>query len=654
MLNRSNRRWLRLIAALAVVSCAACKDDDSGPDEVRPPGSEPTYTEEREPCADRTPLRNLYWGDLHIHTENSFDAYAFGVRNSPADAYRFARGEPLSIPPLDENGEGTRTVQLDRPLDFAAVTDHSEYLGEVQLCHDSDADAYDTARCEEYRAGGRDAVVSFGIRLAGANPSRWSDVCGEEGERCRSQSMTTWERIQQAADDAYDRSESCEFTSMLGYEYTGSLSANALHRNVIFRNEVVPETPISVFEEYQPWDMWRALDNTCGELDGCEVLAIPHNANQSAGTMFMAEYPDTEGPDEEAAAAAFRSRIEPLFEIYQHKGSQECRNGLSGILGAPDEFCGFEKIRAPETSDCGDGTGVAGLNNAGCISRRNFWRNVLVEGLREEERIGENPFKLGVVSGTDTHNATSGYVDEEGWKGHIGNSDSAVEDRLGGNTFTTGGIVTSPGGLTGVWAVENSRDAIFEALKRREVYATSGPRMSVRFFGGWGLDEDLCGDPKLIEEGYRKGVPMGSDLPPPPSDDAAPTFAVTAFADSADGALPLQRVQIIKGVVGEEDDLTIIDVAGGDNGASVDTDTCEPQGDGAKMLCGVWTDPDYDPNDRAFYYVRVLENPRCRWSTHLCNSLPEAEQPENCSNPDIQKTIQERAWTSPIWAMPSE
>ncbi|MGM0557873.1 MAG: DUF3604 domain-containing protein, partial [Myxococcota bacterium] len=276
------RRVLLLTGFLAL-GLVGCKDDEPGPGEVRPPGSEPNYTEEREPCADRNPLRNLYWGDLHVHTENSFDAYAFGVRNSPADAYRFARGEALTIPPLDENGEGTRTVELDRPLDFAAVTDHSEYLGEVQLCQDRDADAYDTSRCEDYRLGGRDAVVDFGIRLAGANPSRWTDLCGDDGSRCLDRSETTWDRVQQAAEDAYDRSESCEFTTMMAYEYTGSLRANALHRNVIFRNEVVPETPISVFEEYQPWDMWRALDNTCGSLDGCEVLAIPHNSNQSAG-----------------------------------------------------------------------------------------------------------------------------------------------------------------------------------------------------------------------------------------------------------------------------------------------------------------------------------------------------------------------------------
>ena len=331
--------------------------------------------------------------------------------------------------------------------------------------------------------------------------------------------------------------------------------------------------------------------------------------------------------------------------------------GLSGVLGQPDELCRFEKIHRKDVQDCGDETGFGGLGGVGCVSRWDFWRNVLVLGFREKDRLGVNPYRLGLVGGTDTHNATPGLVSESDWPGHIGDTDASPKTRLtgaAGGSFTTDGIVTSPGGLTGVWAVENSRDAIFEAMKRRETFATTGPRIGVRFFGGWELPEDMCSRSNFAEIGYRNGVAMGGDLPEPPSGDAKPKFAVMAFKDPGtdrESGTPLQRVQIVKGVVDADgkDELKVIDVAGNADSGSLETSTCEASGEGDDSLCTVWTDDDYRRGARTFYYVRVLENPTCRWSTRVCNELSKAERPEECDDSDHPKTIQERAWTSPIW-----
>ena len=616
------------------------------------------YTETRVRCTQHDPLRRAFFGDLHVHTTLSFDAHAFDVRTTPTQAYGFAQGAAVAVPPLDVNGQGTQTLQLERPLDFAAVTDHSEFLGEVETCITPGSATYDSATCQGYRAGGNSGTTLIAYRTAIVPPSRDPAVCGADGAICRDAAGAVWSQIQDAAAAAYDRTDRCSFTSFVGYEYTGTANVSTLHRNVIFRNDHVP-FPTTVFEQPTASGLWTELKATCLDSGiGCDVLAIPHNSNESNGKMFLVEYPGAGNRDEERAQAELRAALEPVAEIYQHKGSSECLNGLSGIVGAPDEQCDFERRWRGSFTDCGDGTGVGGTITSGCVSRRDFVRGALLEGLKEAERIGVNPLRLGIVASTDTHNGTPGAVEERSFIGHRGEDDDTPAKQLGTGQFYLGGNLFSGGGLVGVWAEENSRSSIFDALRRREVFGTSGPRIAVRFFGGWNLAPGLCTDPNLVQAAYDGGVPMGGFLPAPPAGAGAPTFVVSALRDAGTIAHPgvaLQRIQIIKGWLDQgQAHQQVFDVAGdAGNGATVDEATCTPQGPGADTLCAVWTDPGFVPEQQAFYYVRVLENPTCRWSTYTCNALAPVDRPPACTDPAVPKTVQERAWTSPIWYQPA-
>ena len=343
-----------------------------------------TYTEEREPCQDRNPHRNVYWGDTHIHTAFSFDAFVYDTRLTPADAYRFAKGEEVMLPPLGADGKGTRPVTLARPLDFVAVSDHAEFLGEVEACTDSTSAAYDSLTCVEFRKGGPDGIAQFGFAASVTTPERLFDVCGEGAADCPSISKGVWARIREEAEGAYDRSSACSFTSFVAYEYSGSPGISNYHRNVIFRNEKVPELPTSYFEEPTAVGLWTALEKQClSGTPGCDVLAIPHNPNWSNGLLFHVEYPGADTPEEKRAHAELRSRMEPLVEIFQHKGDSECMNGFASVLGDPDELCDFEKLRPMVDDDCGDEVGSGAMIGLGCTSRLDFVRNVLKEGLAQ-------------------------------------------------------------------------------------------------------------------------------------------------------------------------------------------------------------------------------------------------------------------------------
>lgn len=626
---------------------AGCKDEG---------GDKPVYVDARTPCAHQNPLNDVYFGDLHVHTQNSFDAWVFDVRSRPEDAYRFAQGEPLT---LFEGTEAQRALKLDRPLDFAAVTDHAEYLGEVNLCTTPGSEVYDSRTCLGYRQANSDTVVKFGLALTEDPPSRFSDVCGPGGQRCLGVARDVWTRIQQAADDAYDRSEACTFTSLVGYEWTAVTAASNLHRNVIFRSSKVPNAPVSYFEFPHVEQFHRILKATCQDgLEGCEVMAIPHNSNWSNGNMFFVRDPEGQDLETQRAQASLRAELEPIFEIFQHKGDGECSNGLSGITGASDEQCDFEKLRR-DVVDCGEGTGFGGTGGVGCVSRLDFLRGILLEGFKEKVRLGINPYPLGVIASTDSHNGTPGYVREDDYAGHWGNNEDLIEKRLGRGGITPGGVIFGPGGLVAVWAPENSREAIFDALKRKEAYGTSGPRIVVRTFAGWSLPDGLCTDPDMVRQGYAQGVPMGGTLPPRPSPEAAPRLLISALQDPGTAERPgnpLQVVQVVKGWldVSGEAHVKVFDVAGSrENGATVDTATCQAEGPGSAELCTVWTDPEFDGTAQTYYYVRVLENPSCRWTTWLCNQLPQAQQPDTCADPTVPKVIQERAWTSPTWYGPS-
>jgi len=651
-----------LFPILLFLSCLAAGGCSSGsdPPDSGPARCGPRYTEEREPCSSFNPLRNVYFGDLHAHTALSMDGWIFGARTLPADAYGFATGAEVPLPPMGGPEAETRYLTIDRPLDFAAVTEHAEFLGEVRACLAPDSAAYDSLTCTIFRQGNFLSTVWMQNPLFFPDPRRSPEICGPDGSECARPAKEVWLEIRQAAEDAYDRSSQCSFTTLIGYEHTATTLAANLHRNVIFRNARVPDLPVSYFEEPEPAGLWAELDRLCPQNGpGCEAIVVAHNSNESNGNKFFPRYPGEDGLEGERRVAALRGRVEPLVEIFQNKGDSECANGLAGIPGETDAHCDFEKLALLPLDDCGDGTGLGGVMGLGCTSRYDYVRYVLLAGLVEEDRLGVNPYKLGFVAGTDTHNATPGAVCEDRYEGHLGNIEDTPLKRLGpkglgGNQ----GVLDNPGGLTAVWAVENGRDAIFEALLRRETYATSGPRITVRFFGGWGFPDDLCQDPDPVRTADRAGLPMGSDLPPRQPGDSAPEFLVVALRDPGPPGRPgtaLQRIQIVKGWIDARQGpmLRVFEVAGDpQNGAGVNLENCEPEGQGSDRLCAVWRDPTFDPGERAFYYARVLENPSCRWSRRECNRLLPAERPAACADPALPQTIQERAWTSPIWYGP--
>jgi Protein of unknown function (DUF3604) len=613
----------------------------------------------REPCADNSPWRNAYFGDLHVHTTYSWDGAGRGLSTTPDQAYRFARGEALGLPPYDSEGIGLRTVQLDRPLDFAAVTDHAESIGEVNLCITPGSKRFDSDACRAFRGEEKFGLLpkAMSPMIAMRSSTRADDMCGADGALCRNASLDAWKTMQRAAEDWYDRSSDCSFTTFHGYEYTWAPAANRVHRNVIFRNEVVPELPVSAVEETEPEGLWRRLDELCLDTDGdCDVLAIPHNPNHSSGRMFPLSDPD-EPIEQRRARAQLAARMEPLVEMMQIKGESECRNGLWGVTGAPDEFCDLEKYTQLEgAKDCEDGAGIGKSLGRGCVSRNDYARYTIAAGMAEQRELGVNPYRLGFIGSTDTHNGAPGDVEEWGWQGSTGLNDARPEKRLKPR------IQRNPGGLVGIWAEENSRDALFNAMRRREVFATSGPRMTVRFFAGWddfspGQEQgsSWCEQADALQTAYEYGIPMGGELEGPGA--GGPYFAINARSDPGTKDHPgglLQRLQVIK-VQAKEDGSyhqQVYDVSGGSTVATVDLANCEPRGPGANQLCTVWQDPEFDPLQSAAYYVRVIENPSCRWTTWSCLSLPEGERPALCTDPAEAKTTQERAWSSPIWYTP--
>ena len=618
------------------------------------------YSEERAPCLDYAPLRKPLFGDVHVHTSYSFDAAANSTGATPEDAHNFAKGRPVPFWPLDEEGKPAGQFQIDRPLDFLAVTDHGEFLGEQALCRTPGSARYDTEFCAGYRADQRQGMVMFAQSINDEAPQRLEALCGEGGSLCRQAAAAPWQRIVEAAEAAYDRSEQCTFTSFVGYEYTGTPGTSNYHRNVIFRNAKVPELPVSYFEAPVDSRLWAALDASCREQDGCDYLTIPHNTNLANGRM--GPYMGLERTDEARRSyAAVRQRREQIIEIFQHKGASECINGLSTVLGAPDELCNVEAVREMgrmeayidideatgnlmpsantiETKECGGGVGEMGMLGAGCVDETDFVRSALLVGLKEERDIGLNPVKLGIVAATDTHAATPGAVLEADYRGHVTGEASTLERLQPG--ILTSGPEGNPGGLAGVWAVENSRDAIFDAMRRREVFGTSGPRITPRFFAGWDYPADLCGSPDLVEQGYAKGVPMGGDLALAPAAQAKPAFIAFAARDPADSAKPLRELHLIKGWIDA------------DGRMRSEVRTVAAAEAGADTLCAVVRDNAFQLDEPAYYYLRAVQPPTLRWSSYDCQRLSEAERPATCSDGALPETVVEMAWTSPIWFRP--
>lgn len=681
--NNRSRNFAIVVFSLLVFALSGCSEPDSAVSNKSFQNTDhklngQPYEKLDFSCNDQQPLRKALFGDLHVHTTYSFDVFSFGVQTTPADAYRFAKGETIDYLPLDESGKMVGSIQIDRPLDFVAVTDHAEFLGEYHLCMTENSEHHVSAYCTNFRKGGRDSIMATGALLALEQPQRIADFCIENNQTCLTASETPWQKIITAADNANDSSVDCSFSAMIAYEYTGSPATSNYHRNVVFRGANVPAVPVSYFEAPFDYQLWQALDNTCDRESGCDYLTIPHNSNLSNGKLLTPYANLTGNIKSKIDYANLRLAREPLMEIFQHKGNSECSNGFPDILGAPDELCSLEQFRTightgqssrvvyeqgevkfeppreNPTSICEPGkTGYGGMSGAGngCLSQNDFYRSALLTGLREENAIGVNSVKLGASASTDTHMSTAGATREDQWRGHMA-SEWNREGRLSKPTLIPSGIVSNPGGLTGVWAIENSRDAIFDALQRREVFGTSGTRIKPRFFAGWNYPADLCGKVDMLDIAYAQGVPMGSDLGPAPTKNAAPTFFLAALADTREASTPLQKLQLIKGWIDAKGIAhnKVYDVAGdAKTTAGVDLKTGQRYGEGHASLCVVFTDPEFDAGENAYYYMRAVENPSPRWSMLDCLSDPIEDRSELCTDPKVFATINEQAWTSPIW-----
>ena len=624
------------LPALALAACAPSTQITTDLEAAPPPPAMASI--------DANPTRNAYFGDVHVHTANSFDSYIFGTRATPDDAYRFAKGEAIRHP-------AGYDIKLDGPpLDFLAVTDHGEYLGVVPAMATPASPLSQTKLAQSvFGAGATDPGTSF-LRVG------VTVVTGEEIAEIYDRDLidSVWAAT---IDSAERNNEPGKFTAFSGYEFTamlpvpgeGPAAAANLHRNVIFRGEA-PSRLFSTLDSTNPEDLWAWMETQRAE--GRDVLAIPHNSNASNGQMFALQ--TYKGEPLTAGYATTRMRNEPLVEVSQVKGTSETAPSLS----PNDEWADFEQYEF-----------FIGSTVKSTPSTGDFVRPAYKAGLALQETEGFNPFKFGLISSSDTHVAAASLVEEFHW-GKTPQDGASPEARRsvppnGAQTWegaedpSTRRQITatqfSSSGLAGVWAESNTREAIFDAMRRKETFGTSGPRMKVRFFAGMNYTPDMLDSAALLETAYADGVPMGGQLEKV-SGDAAPGFLVWAIRDPL--SAPLQRAQVVKvWSDGGETHEVIHDVAcsGGalpdaathrcpDNGASVDISDCSTEpGTGASELKAYWQDPDFAPDLEAAYYVRVLENPTCRWSTWdaVRNSTP--------PNPELPLTLQERAWSSPIW-----
>ena len=606
--------------------------------------SPPPPSAETAPAAGTTvplnPERELYFGDLHIHTMLSFDSYyLFGTRLSPEDAYRFARGEEITY-----MGEPIRRRQ---PLDFMAVTDHARMMGSGLPMEDPESALATSDLGQRFLAGptrggaGREVLGAVQARL----------VAGVDAAVRQS----AWARLIEAANTYY---EPGTFTTFIGFEWTvdsgrdpARPGGGPIHRNVIFRGDTAP-LPFSSFDSLWPEDLWAYLEEHRSR--GIEGLIIPHNGNMSNGVMY--DWTDSRGRPIDEAYARRRLLNEPISEIAQMKGQSEVHPALS----PNDEFASFELF---DMTFRGEPSAPPG----------SYIRDAYGRGLVLEERTGINPYKVGVIGASDYH---SGLTEEgedsvygsKSFNGVPPAAEAAVPRAhvegmfgLGEPEIPAGGTATGSGGLAAVWAEANTREALYDALRRKETFATSGTRLTVRFFGGWDYASDLPAQPDWLSAAYAGGVPMGGDLPAQPAGAGAPRFALRAVKDP-NGA-NLDRAQVVKvWRAGDGYRDQVFDVALSD-GRAVDpaTGAAPPVGNtvdlatatytntvGATQLTTVWEDPAFDPAAAAVYYLRVIEIPTPRWSTFVALKFGwphPADQP---------MTIQERAWSSAIWYVPSD
>ena len=572
--------------------------------------------------------RNAYFGQTHSHTSWSLDAYIIGNHiTGPAEAYQFAMGMPVKHPAGFD-------VQLKRPLDFQGVTDHSEYMGMVRLANDPTSELSKQPIAQKLKVNNQADINRVFQWLAGSLAK--AEPIKELLDPAVAGSV--WRETIAIADKYYKPGT---FTTFVAYEWTSAPNSRNMHRNVFFKDsKKVPALPFTAIDSLYPNDLWNWMD--AQRKSGNELLAISHNANLSDGIMFPVEE-DYKGRPIDAAWAKQRTENEPLTEIIQIKGASETHPALS----PSDEFAGFQLMSF-----------LLGTDNSTSRVNGSYIRQAYENGLAMQQARGYNPYKMGVVGASDSHNTVIAYT-ASNFFGQHGAIDASQKARMEANVDSgMATLQTGTSGLGGVWAEENTREAIFAAMQRKETYGTSGVRIKVRMFGGWDFKPGVLERKDWAATGYSQGVPMGGDLPAPSS--RAPSFIVWAVKDPDDANL--DRAQVVKGWTKNGQLFEkVYDVAwSGKRKPDPATGKVPPVGNtvdiknasytnsiGAVELKTVWTDPEFDPSLDAFYYVRVLQIPTPRWSTYDAKRLGIAPLP------GVPATLQERAWTSPIWYTPT-
>ena len=603
----------------------------------------------------------VYWGDTHVHTALSGDAYAMGARLMPDDAYRFARGETV-------RASGSEEVRLRRPLDFLMVSDHAENLGVLPRLATGDGSVPETEVSKHWAQALAEHPPVRDVLLAedlDAFERGWQllisakSAHGDDFSLDESFERMVWEEVIASAERHNDPGR---FTAFIGYEWTARATENKprmIHRNVLYEGgsgEAGQVVPFSRFHSRDPEDLWAYLKDY-EDRTGSRVLAIPHNANLSGGNMFA---PNTLGGQPFTRAyVGTRSRWEPIVEVTQTKGDSETHP----LVSPTDEFADFEPFaslagsakgnKATGPDKQGKGSAATSESQQDLVARaaQSYARSALKLGLAKEADFGVNPFKFGMIGSTDTHNTLSTADEDNFW----GSSGLREPSRYRAARESN----SQAAGYAAVWATENTREALFSAMRRREVYASTGPRMTVRFFGGWDYRPDDAMRPDLARIGYAKGVPMGGDLSAAPKSES-PRFLIRAVKDP-DGA-NLDRVQVIKGWRDRDGGLheKVYNVALSDGreedasgqvmpvGNTVDVENASYSNSiGDAELAVVWTDPDFNGDELAFYYLRVLEIPTPRWTAYDAEYYGLADLPD-----DIPMVTQQRAYTSPIWYTP--
>lgn len=745
------------VLSLAVL-LAACSRSGSVANDGSGTASSGTPFTESVTCDNAQATRkNAYFGDIHVHTLYSVDAYFFNGLNGPREALRFGKGQP-GVLPAGETDPYTagRNIQLDRPLDFASTSDHSDFLGNWRLlCQvDGTLPIGINPACNAVGSYLRDNITTI---VNGDQPAAFTLLTAAVSPTATTASP--WQEEMQISDE---ENEPCTFTSFVGYEWTSQKFSQMIHRNVYFTGSNLPQdvahvaTPADLValatgqgtssNVNDDWRIYDYLEQNCNPATGCQTMTIPHNSNQSGGGMYLPRDPSTglppgrDGAPLTLADAQLRAKYDHVIEISQHKGFSECAVGLGIYETQFDPACTMELAKnvchgnaqdPPECASLCNGnpatqpdfcrlttaptfsTGVCQTEGrdgtsgpaAKCVAPLDMARNILADGLAiGAGTLGVNPMRMGFLGSSDTHNGDPGDVGESNYPGHGGILDNDPRTQLGywmctdssqdpsdpancsGRYFLDRARGFNPGGLAGVWAPENTRAAVWSAMKRRETFATSGPRIRIRTLAMWtkppdNICDQLSAGINPVDTGAVAGAVMGGSLPDNPT-PAAPYVVVWAQQDpgGSQPGLPLQKLDLVKGWADAsgQPHVKVFDAIAKTSAAVNPPDAnCTPQTSGhPEKLCTVWRDPQFNATQNAYYYARAFEVPSCRWSTRLCTSahvdcskLSPANgefsadsgmqgyegccqmsgAPGSFTGKNAFNTITERAWASPIW-----